>query len=240
MAKTTKKELQLDQIVEKDTKQLIVREGDAAILREKVKVVLDGTITAPGNFADARKSEHEKLLGHITWSKRSGIITLQLDEEDYYGKRITGKLVKNPDFIDFGINSTKKYTSKELQKKVRMSGLFFADRDQAKNLSEALAKVQVKVQKQIEEEFSNRGDSRGLIDVKVDSSGIPLEFTLNLPYYIGERAIKVKVEICIEVREKAVEYWLESPELVEAIEGLDTEVFDRELKRLSDYVLIEQ
>jgi hypothetical protein len=227
------------ELIKEGVKELIVREGQAEIIREPLKVELSGTIKAPGDFFANRKEDLKENECHVVYSKTDGKIVLTTDEGNYYGSRVTGSLRKNPDLVAFGINSGKMWSIKDLMQKLKMSRAFFPDKDECLNIVTNLSKSKIKVDTILEQETSNSGSSKNNIEVSVKSE-FNLFFGLELPVFVGFDKKKFKTEICLNVRDKAVEFWLESVELEEILQSEMESIMNAEIKKFGNVICIEQ
>ena len=112
--------------------------------------------------------------------------------------------------------------------------------------SEAHAKVLDAYQKFSAETVGNINDSkdiRGNKDVsfkKAVTTNIPMNFSLDIPIFKGEKKKKFSVDICLDVTESSATFWLESVELHELIEKDKKDIFDHELKEALDFVIVNK
>lgn len=243
--------------VEEGVKTLVLREGDAEVIHQNEKVEIEGTISAPWKFFKERmmialdgsptgmtdKIQHDMKLSHLVFSYQRRYVNLIMVENNPIKYIVKGKLIENPDIKKLQVNTGKKFTSKELCDLLRMNKFFFADKDQNGTVIQNLQKIKVSIQTQIEKEANDKtGDKRDLYDVKVNRDQTPLEFNLSLPIYVGQPATKFKVDINIDVRDRNIDFWLESPELAELLEAKCREVIDAEVKQFEEkgLVIIEQ
>lgn len=220
-------------------KEIIVREGDALIIRETKKVQLEGTVSAPSEFYKKRKSEHHVLGSHVLFNKDKGTIVLIVDEKDYYHTTVTGTLEEAIDLKKFGINTTKTFTVKELMTFLKMNRFHFLDKDANMKIVNNLQKFSANVTQALVDESSTRGDMTQSLAVKV-TTNLDLNFSLKMPIYKGFKEHKFQVEICFEIRDKAVSIWLESVELKELMDAEKENIFKLELENFKDIVCIEQ
>ena len=223
---------------DKDTKEIVIRKGEALPLREKNKVQISGSISAPRLFFEKRNADHESKWCHVLYSKNEQKIKLVVDEEDKLGKDVTGVLEMNTDFKDFGINSMKMYTVQELMQFLKLRKFFFDDRDQNVTIVTNLQKFKASITTQIEQEKSNQGNQKKVLDIKVDSN-IPLNFVLSMPIFKGFDNYKFAVEICYDVRDNSAILWLESVELAELMASETARIITEELKSFEAIVCIE-
>ncbi len=219
--------------------EIIVREGQAIPHYEPKIINISGTIEAPGNFIEKRRGLHDKDGVNVTFNRSEMRITLTLDEREHFSTTITGKMQTNPDLDNYGINKEKYYTIADLQKFLRMRRSHFTDRDKNAIIVTNLSKFKASISTELEQMKSNRGEEKQLKETKI-STDLAMDFDLELPIFKGGQKKKFKVEICFEVRDAAVTVWLESPELQEIMDSDRDNIMDSELKKFSDFVVIEQ
>lgn len=225
--------------VENGIKEVVIRNGEAAKIHEPLILGVSGTIKSPAEFWAKRSSLYKAEECHIEFNKLKGEIKLILNEKDYFGGEVKGSIEINPELAEFGINKEKMRTTKEMSQFLKMRKAFFSDADEAVKIIGNLQKYKAKVETQIDKMDSTRGDKKDNFEVKVDSD-IDLNFTLKMPIYKGFKDFKFLVEICLDVRDKALTLWLESAELQQIITGTRDEIFSDELKNFESLVCIEQ
>lgn len=192
--------------------ELIIREGAAVPIREPEIINVTGTIGAPAEWYTKRKSQIDVSKSHVIYSLEKMEIVLVVDEESHFAATITGKTKFNPELEKFGINAGKTYTVNELKNFIKLNRYFFADQDENLKIVTNLEKFRAKVQTQIEQHGTNRGDKKNLLEVSVDTN-MDLKFDLNMPIFLGEPKMRFQVEICFDIKDANVIVWLESAEL---------------------------
>jgi hypothetical protein len=238
-------ELKLDGV----PNELVIREGQAQSplpLREPNVIAIVGDIHSVANFIKDRAQGHnsqsiDKNKAIVLVNKDAKTIILKLDPENYYGATITANLEASKELQEFGINTTTRYNRKSLLDKLRFGRLFFEDKNQHANTLVGLSKLRIKSQTEIEQENNNQGNKRSLVDVKtVDDGGLVKNFNITLPLFKGFSAQKIEVEICYEVVNGDVSFWLESIGLKEAMDGAVDDIFKTELEAAEGFVIINQ
>lgn len=238
-------ELKLDNV----TSELIIREGNAQEplpLKEPKIINLSGDIHSVSNFIKDRKDGYgsqqiDKNKAVVTVDKTAKTIVLQLDPENYYGATVTAKLELSDELKQFGINTSSRYGRKSLLDLLRFNRLFFEDKNQHAQVIAGLYKLRIKSEQEIQQEKDNQGNKRTLHDVKtVDDGGMVKEFTLTIPLFKGFPSSRITVEICFEVLNGDVSFWLESIGMKEAIDGALDEIFQQELQSCEGFVIINK
>lgn len=229
--------------------KLIILEGkaqDPLPLKEPKIININGDIHSIGNFINSRSDgfslqQIDRNKSVITVDKDARTIVLQLDPENYYGATVTAKLEQSKDLAQFGINTTARYNRKQLLDLIRFNRLFFEDKTEHAKVIAGLQKLRIKSETEIQQEKDNHGNKRNLLDVKtVDDNGLVKEFTLTVPLFKGFGAQKITVEICFEVVNGDVSFWLESVGLKEASEAAIDGIFNEELKSAEGFVIINK
>lgn len=224
--------------VENETKELLIRQGDAPKLYDPEQVNLTGTITAPADYAEKRKSKIEPLLCNVVADYSKKKIILTVNEDSKFKSVITGSLETFPELHEMCINGKKVFTHRELLELIKFKGSYFKNREQHTALITALKNFDAKVN----QEFANANDFKGaqatkkVVDIKTN---LGLEFVLAIPMFTGGETLSFLVDICVDVNNGGVVFWLESVELHDLqTKGIETE-FSKQLTRLSDFIIIK-
>lgn len=235
--------------IENTNGELIIREGSAQEplpLKEPKIINITGDIHSVSNFITNRSDgfssqQIDRNKAIVTVDKSARSITLQLDPENHYGATVTGKLDQSEELKQFGINTSTRYNRKQLLDLIRFNRLFFEDKNEHARVIAGLYKLRIKSETEIQQEKDNQGNKRTLHDVKtVDDNGLVKEFNLTVPLFKGFAAQKITVEICFEVLNGDVSFWLESVGLKEAAESSIDGIFKEELKSCEGFVIINR
>ena len=225
--------------VQTTEKEIIIREGEAANVYDPEQIVLSGIISAPADFATARKSTFNPLKVNVVADYTVKVITLTVNEDSKFKTIVTGKLEDFPELKEMCINGKKQFTHKELLDLIKFKGSFFKNKEQHIAMITALKKFDAKVQ----QEFENANDYKGAMATKkvVDiKTNLGLEFSLAIPMFTGGEVTTFLVDICVDINNGGVIFWLESVELHDLqTKALETE-FEKQLLRLKDYVIIKK
>lgn len=192
---------------------IIIREGEAQPIHDPVKLNISGNIDTVHRFIEKRVALINQKQCHIkvSRSKKNASLHLVINETDHFSGSVTGTLSLDENFIEFGINTGKKYTLRDLSDFIKMHRFCFDDKDQAMKLVADLRNFKAKVNKDMEKVQDNRGNNKILFDQVVDSN-VPESFILNMPIFKGDVPRKFKVEINIIPRDADMDCMLESPE----------------------------
>lgn len=229
--------------------ELIIREGravDPLPLKEPQIIKIVGDIHSVANFIKNRESGYQlqaidKNKAIVLVDKTAKTIVLHLDPENYYGASITAKLELSDELKQFGINTNTRYNRKSLLDLLRFNRLFFEDKQQHAQVIQGLYKLRIKSDQEIQQENDNRGNRKQLHEVKlVDDNGLVKDFTLTVPLFKGFPAQKITVEICFEVLNGDVSFWLESVGLKEATDAAVDGIFQKELEACEGFVIINK
>lgn len=218
-------------------KDIVIRTGEAEIIREKQNIELAGDINAPAEFDSKRKSEYDKLQCHVIVDKENSTIKLVVNERDFVKTTISGRLQLFTELSALKINENKTYSPRELYDTLKFSGAYFKNREQHAALCDKLTKFTGR----IESDFVNSNDFKGnvahskLTKIKTD---LDLKFTLAIPIYKGSEPSVFDVDICLDSKDGGVICWLESVEMHELKTKISGELIDGNIAKLSDYVII--
>lgn len=235
--------------IENANGELIIREGNAQEplpLKEPKIINISGDIHSVAVFINNRTSGHssqeiDKNKAIVTVDKHAKTIVLQLDPENHYGASVSAKLEQSKELEQFGINAGKRYDRKQLVDLLRFNRLYFADKTQHAQVVSGLYKLRIKSETEIQQEKDNQGNKRSLHDVKtVDDGGLVKEFNITVPLFKGFDPKNITVEVCFEVLNGDVSFWLESVGLKEAADAAVDGIFEEELKSCEGFVIINK
>lgn len=229
--------------------ELTIREGKAADplpLKEPKIITLSGDIKTVAAFIKGRDAGHssqaiDKTKAIIEMDKNIRTLTLRLDPENYYGATITGKIEDSEELKPFKINAEHTFTREALLKLIRFSRVWFDKKEQHAAIVENLSKITLKTETEMQAANDRQGNKKGMIDQKVNKpEGWISEFILLIPIFKGGNSEKIRVEICMDVTTTGFMFWLESPELTEAVESAIDGIFAEELKSCEGFVIINK
>jgi hypothetical protein len=235
--------------IENANGELILREGhaqDPLPLKEPKIIMIVGDIHSISRFIGSRATgfssqEIDRNKAIVTVDKNEKTILLQLDPENYYGASVLAKLEVSKELEQFKINANTRYNRKQLLDLIRFNRLYFEDKNEHARVIAGLYKLRIKSETEIQQEKDNQGNKRSLHDVKtVDDGGMAKEFTLTIPLFKGFEAQKITVEICFELLNGDVSFWLESIGLKEAADSQIDGIFEEELKSCQSFVVINK
>jgi hypothetical protein len=138
---------------------------------------------------------------------------------------IQGSLKLHPDLEKFNINSGKSYSTFELADFIKMNRHYFENKEYAMKLVNELRKFEGKVNRDLEAKTDDRGNKRALINQVVESN-IPSGFHLEVPVFVGQKKIRLEVEVTINA---SFECSLISPDLKELIDLKSKEILGEQL-----------
>jgi len=230
-----------------DAGAITILEGSAPEplpLREPNKIAITGDIHSVANFIKDRSEGHssqaiDKNKAIVTVDKDKRTILLQLDPENYYGTTVTATLEQSKELAQFGINTPFRYNRKQLLDLLRFNRLYFEDKTQHAQVLLGLSKLRIKSETEIQQEKDNQGNKRSLHDVKtVDDGGLVKEFNITVPLFKGFAPKNISVEICFELVNNDVSFWLESVGLKELIDSSIDGIIETELQACEGFVII--
>jgi hypothetical protein len=194
--------------------EIIIREGAAAPIRERVSYNVSAAIGSPREFAEVRGVNKETDIVEYSYSGMS--IVLKKDVNDYNKcDTISGKLLQNPDLAAFGINTEKVFTITDFQKFIRLRRFLFSEPDQWDTILRQLSAFKAKISTQIEDTKDQRGNVQKGMSRSL-SAEIEMSFVLNLPVFVGQPAKKFRVDIGLDVTDaSSVLVYLSSADLSE-------------------------
>ena len=226
--------------------EIVLREGVAVKQiddREPVTVGISGTIDAPFRWLQQRIGLIDQKRANIIISRDNIAINLCIDEENYYGQSIKGRLVTSSKLNEFGINCNKIWEPQKLAQFFKMNRAFFKDKMANMQLVSDLKNFRAKVNQSIEQSKEENGSKTDNFSQIVDSN-LPKSFKLSIPLFKGHQPEEIEVEIYAEVDGRDIRLSLVSPAAEELLENARNEVIDKQIELItkiaSGIVIIEQ
>lgn len=188
-----------------------------------------GSITAPQIYLKGQNPPPTCTI--VVFDRESMEIRTWLDYLNENQSRVTGKVEYSEMVTRYAINQDKKFTLDELRKLVRLTGPWFKDENQHRALMINLNTFNAKVEAQIADEKNNRGSENKQLkrDVTTD---VPFSFVLQGPILKGGKSLSFQVDVCLEITDGGVRFWLESTELIKLSTQCIDEMFDAEQKAI--------
>lgn len=224
-----------------ETKELVLRTGQALELHEPISIEIDGVIDTPANWIENRILLLNQKECFIVVNREKLGIQLVINENTVYRSVVTGKLEVFPKFKEFSINEGKYLTNFEMAQLFKMNRTSFENLNVAMNLVSQLQNFKAKVDKDVELSSDNRANTMVKIANAVKSN-LPEKFKLVIPVFKGTPKQTFEVEVYI--RETDLCCSLVSPDAKDLMDGfIDTQidaVLERIKKAAPEIVIIEQ
>ncbi|PRY10313.1 hypothetical protein CLV24_11441 [Pontibacter ummariensis] len=229
-----------------ETKELVIRKGEAAILREPEIVDVKGAITAPWEYLENKMdtlATHDETPYKLYYPENSTLyvdrenkkLTLLLNEKCPLGDTITGQLVASQELKLLEINSEKRWSVQELKRMLKQVRFMFANRDENLAIIAALDKFNATVTTNVAQHSSNRGDSLNSIERVVSGINWNNTFNLLVPIFKGGEKKKFLVEIAVDATDANVRFFLDSPDLYDLQAQVLEQALEEEVKYFREW-----
>lgn len=235
-----------------DQKLLIIREGKALELKEPIVISISGDIDTVRNFVDKRYQRNagkvdDNNLQHfnketavVTFDKKNLSISLDVNPQDFYGPKVSGKMEVSDELKPFHINEPQTFSREALVKLLRFNKRFFTDAAVHDNVLKAFQSLSLSGNTELKSESDTRGNKAAQFAKTINSQNVPTTFYLTIPIYKGQPAVKFLVEICLDSSESSVIFWFESVELAELQAAKVEEIFNEQRTLFSDFVIVNK
>jgi hypothetical protein len=222
-----------------ETKELVLRTGEALPTKAAKSIVLSGTLGAPFQFFSGKDLEEKEC--HLLIKNVSGVLELHVQDINPYTEHvITGTLLQNADLKKFLINTEHRWTIQDFLKFVKQMRYFFADKSAHARMILSLQKWSVKVERIINEHNDGKGNTNFQLQTKVDQSamgedGVITKFDLLIPIFQGYDKVQFTVEIGLDPNNATVKIFLLSDQLVELEQTLKEKFINDELAKFAEF-----
>lgn len=222
-----------------EASEIILREGKAAEIHLPTPVEFTGTFKAVIEYWLKRTALNHPINScNLQYGYDALEVKLTMGERDKFKDVIKGRIIRNPELIEFGINNQKYFTVDDFAKFIRLRQHLFADRSQYQSLYANLNKAKVKIATELENEKNDRGNKKSNFNREV-TSDLPERFSMLTNPLKGYRVVAFDVEIGLEAMEGGVKLWLISPQLIEIEKAIIKEAFDEVLEAVGSIPLME-
>lgn len=226
--------------IDATTREVVIVHKNGLDDLEPASISINGTIESAGNYLE--KVIPAMIKDSPVLVQRDSVIIINREElkikfegnlsDPQRTIRVSGKLIKHPDFEKWGINAGTEWGNEKLGEFIKMNRSNFDSKEVAMKLSDSLKNFRMKVDKELEAMNDNRGNVRALAVQKVKESSIPESFKLFVPVFKGQPKQEFTVEIYINASTFGIT--LVSPDANDIIAEVRDEIIDNEIDRIEE------
>lgn len=186
----------LTELNTEESKETVIRFGDAIPLKEPKAVSISGTIDAPARWVEKRKDDIVSADAHVLVDRDRMTITLNTDENSAYMDQIVGTLTISTEMQEFGINTGEYMSCFDMADRIKQLRTYFETQQEAMKLVTELRSFKAKIDKELELSDDKRGNQT-ILRAQTVESNLPKSFKVNMPIFKGteKRTFEVEVEI---------------------------------------------
>lgn len=213
---------------------VVIREGQAQNIldvKAPIRIELSGTIGAPYEFLLRRINTEQFPIEkcNITVLREDVAIRLVINEDDFYNYgNVYGQLSQHPKFLEFGINTSRRWQPNEFGQFCKMNRAYFPDKEANMRLVALLKNYLANISTQYEKERSDNGSFKDNYSGLV-SHNLPPTFNLKIPVFKGTPANELEVEFYAVIDGKDVYLQLCSPSANQIFEEVRDSVLDEQI-----------
>lgn len=216
------------------------RTGDAPEIIKKRIHAIKTTINGPWEFYSKKYGVNssqdfpkEGMVLLFSYEEKT-LIFHENVRDSSGGSTIDGKLKLSQELQNLEINHGKSWTSSQLSQLLKFNRLLFANTEECLELVTNLQKFTAKITTEIQDINDKQGNKTQAI-IQQASHQIKLHFTLAAPIFQHDQNKSTfMVNINLEVRDRAIEFWLESVELKEIIDSRVREEIDAQVSKFDN------
>lgn len=186
----------LTELNTEESKETVIRFGDALPLKEPKAVSISGTIDTPARWVEKRKDDIVSADAHVLVDRDHMTITLNTDENSAYSDKIVGTLTLSTEMQEFGINTGEYMSCFDMADRIKQLRTYFETQQEAMKLVTELRNFKAKIDKELEMNDDKRGNQM-IFKAQTVESNLPKSFKVNMPIFkgTGKRTFEVEVEI---------------------------------------------
>ena len=197
-----------------------------------VALRLVGNIKAVNEFIRVRKSFVESDLQNVlpgqsivSVDRDAMDVTLFTNPNFVLATTVIARLLDNPDLKAFGINEPKIYNREQFVKLLKFNKRFFYNQEVHAAILKSYQAFTAGTQASVKSGSDDRGNKAHGFE-KLVTTNVPAFFDLKIPIFKDEQPVTFQVEICLDVSENSVKFWLESVQLIDLTILLRDELLD--------------
>lgn len=205
--------------------------------------VFSGVLGCVIDFLKHRLPIVDKQLAIVSVDYQKLTIHAQTNPNTELNDIVTGSIQVNPDLTAFKINKVgNNFSREQLVGFLRTNRQYFPDKEAHGQLLSTIKNLQVKVNISAGRNEDNRGNRNNNYEKTVDAENIPVSCIVEIPVFVGERPIRLSLDICYDTSDSNVYFWFESPELNESIFNESNTRMNDEVKKIKElgFLILEQ
>lgn len=227
--------------------KLTILNGNALELKHPERLSVVGQIESVRKYLDARRGSLlssdslqfiNKDLAVIYINEDEGTISLSVDPNNPFSTTVKGELKVNPELASFQINKSHRFTRETFLDLITFRRRFFDSVADWDNLKTKFQRLKVSSSAEIEQGSDKRGNRENTFKKEVNSDEVPASFKLNMPIFKGQPSRSFQVDICVDVTDAGVKFFLESNDLVELADADKKKIISDQLQGYLDYCII--
>jgi hypothetical protein len=199
--------------VSNETKELVLRTGEADKIVHPKGINITGVLGAPYQFLIGK--DIDPKTSHLQIKRDTGGITLNiLDTNPHSSSTIIGQLKKDSALESWKINSVDhRWTVQGFLRHIKTQAFYFTSKDELKAMVDSLQKWNATVETVIQQHNANTGNSLSVLEKKVSGIELKNKFSITIPIFQGYEKQKFTVEIGLDPKSNSVDLFLISDEL---------------------------
>lgn len=227
--------------------KLTILHGNALELRHPERLIIVGQIESVRKYLDARRGvllssdslQHiNRDLAVITVNEDEGNIILTVDPNNPFTTSVKGELKANPELAPFQINKAHRFTRETFLDLIAFRRRFFSEVSEWDNLKTKFQRLKITSNSEVDQGSDKRGNRDNNFKKEVNSDEVPASFKLEMPIFKGQPPRKFQVDICVDVTDAGVRFFLESADFIELMELDKKKIISDQLQSYLDYCII--
>lgn len=213
---------------------VIWKEGTEENPEKPLQIKIDGHLKAPGLYLDAKKDLFKPLDCHCIIDQTNLSVKFFGNDTNLRRTEISGQLKPYKLLQIFNINGDNKFKSDILAKTLRKYPFLFNDVAELQRLINALINFSAKITVLIENRNDNQGNTKRSLETAAESQ-VPRVITFKSPLFEGEEEKVFNVNICCEATSGTIDFFFESPELIQLLETEKADLLEEQAKIFRDF-----
>ncbi|WP_346320936.1 hypothetical protein [Chitinophaga sp. YIM B06452] len=203
---------------------------------KRLQFSASGVLTSVYLFLAHREKDIDKRFAVVMVDRKALTIEAQTNPNNSIeNDTVLGKIEVNPELRGFKINQVGSNFSREtLMGFLRTNRQYFPDKEAHGQLLSTVKNLKVNVNINASRTEDNRGNKANEFDKKVTAENVPVSTIIEIPVFVGEKPVRLALDICYDTTEQNVFFWFESAELNEVIYEASNERIEAEVGKIQE------
>jgi hypothetical protein len=181
--------------VDGDTKELVIRHGEAKPIKQPESLEVTGDIRTVYEYLQKRNIQEKETYIRVNYE--IGQISAKIGEKEDYPTKVFGQIVESKEMQEWGINTDKAMQPKEWAVFMKKRKFYFNNKDKGQRVISELMRFKGDVEKHVQDNDDKKGNVTLHYEQAI-TTNLPESFSLRLPFFKNDNMHKIEVEFVVD------------------------------------------